>query len=39
MSGKRVASYLVGQTAINHLVTSKKRIFLPKGRYLWLASG
>ena len=35
MSGERVASYLVGQTEINHLVTYKKKIFLPKGRYRW----
>jgi hypothetical protein len=35
MSGERVASYLVGQTEINHLVTYEKRVFLPKGRYRW----
>jgi hypothetical protein len=35
--GKRVASYLVGQTEINDLVTFKKKICLPRGRYRWLA--
>jgi hypothetical protein len=35
MNGKRVASYLVGQTEINDLATYKKKICLPKGRYRW----
>jgi hypothetical protein len=35
MGGKRVARYLVGHTEINHLVTYKKKICLPKGRYRW----
>jgi hypothetical protein len=34
-SGKRVTSYLVGRTAINQLVTYRKKIVLPKGRYRW----
>jgi len=35
MSGKRVASYLVGRTEINALTSFKKKICLPKGRYRW----
>ncbi len=36
--GKRVASYLVGQTEISDLATYEKKIRLPRGRYRWLVA-
>ena len=37
-SGRRVASYLVGPTRINHPATCRKKISLPRGRYRWFVT-